>query len=126
MRRIGFSPRALAVALLLTGCGNALLDGTPLGMPNRSSSPDLSRVTAEFRTSGGNAFIRLTAQPTEAALEVLARAGLRPAAGRTHILTYDGLRIATVWGEVAAKAVSQIARLRFVTAIEPSADRISF
>ena len=118
--------RAVLLALMLTGCGNALVDGTPLGMPNRTNSPDLSRVTAEFRASGGNAFIGLTAQPTDAALEALARAGLRPASGRTHILTFDSLRIATVWGEVAANAVRELARLRFVTSIVPSADPISF
>ena|ERR1043166_3579164 len=126
MRYRSLGLRAVVLPLILAGCGNALVDGTPLGMPNRTNRIDLSRVTAEFRASGGNAFIGLTAQPTDAALEALARAGLRPAPGRTHILTFDSLRIAAVWGEVAVNAVSQLARLRFVTSIEPSADRISF
>ncbi len=115
----------VCLAISLLGCGNALLDGSAVGMPNRSDSPDLRRVTTEFHASGGNAFVKLTAQPTTAAIEALTRAGLGPAAGATRILTYDGLRIATVWGEVAPNAVRQIANLRFVTGIEPSADRIS-
>jgi hypothetical protein len=115
----------VALAISVAGCGNALVDGSAVGMPIRTDSPDLSRVTTEFRASGGNAFVKLTAQPTVAAIEALTRAGLGPAVGRTRILTYDSLHIATVWGEIAPNAVRTIANLRFVTAIGPSADRIS-
>lgn len=114
----------LALAASSTACSNALLDGSAVGLPNRIGEADLSRVTAEFRRHGGNAFVVLTGQPTSAVVEALQQAGLRPADGADRIFTFDSLRIMTAWGLIPPNGTDRIAKLKFVTAIEPSADAI--
>ncbi len=124
---IGLRPAAHLLPLVLAiACSNAGMDASPTDLPNRTIQPDLSRVTADFRRDGGNAFVVLTAQPTRSAVEALHAAGLRPAEGFDQILTFDSLQIRTAWGRVPPNGVEKIARLRFVVGIEPSADRIGY
>jgi hypothetical protein len=104
-----------------------------VGLPNRTGPADVSRVTQEFRQVGGNAFVTLTGFPTPRSIEALSIAGLRPPAGCerirptpcTAIETFDNLRLRVVWGFVPAGGVNPLVALKFVTAIEPSADVIN-
>lgn len=118
-------PLILVLATSVVACSNALVDGSMVGLPNRIGEADLSRVTAEFRRDGGNAFVVLTGQPTSLVVEALEQAGLRPAEGADRILTFDSLRIMTTWGLIPPNGTERIAKLKFVKAIEPSADNIS-
>lgn len=94
--------------------------------PSRTARIALtSRLTPQIRKSGGNVFVRLTAEPTAKAIEVLALAGLTAAKvpdPPTGIVTFDSLKIATVWGWASAAALRRIAALKFVVMVEPSGD----
>lgn len=97
-----------------------------VGLPTRSQAPDLSRLTAAVRRDGGNFCVRLTGEPTSRALDVLSRAGMSAAHvpdPPSGIVTFDSLRIATVWGWAPAQSIPRIAALLFVTMMEPSGDR---
>lgn len=101
------------------------LNGIDVGLPARTRAPDLARLTERTRREGGNVFVRLTGEPTALALEVLSRAGLTAAHvpdPPPGIVTFDSLRIATVWGFASASAISRIAALRFVIMLESSSD----
>lgn len=96
-----------------------------VGLPPRSQAPDLSRLTAAARRDGSNLFVRLTGEPTALALQVLSRAGLSAAHvpdPPSGIVSFDSLRIATVWGWAPAQSIPRIAALLFVTMMEPSSD----
>ena len=124
--------RAGTLLLLLVSqntCTDSLLDGSRVGLPNRDQPVNLGRVTGDFRAHGGNAFINLTGFPNEAAVAVLASFGLEaPRSGIPHseIVVYENLRLHVAWGYVPPKGVDRIAKLKFVTGIEPSADHIAF
>jgi hypothetical protein len=81
-------------------------------------------VTEAFRASGGSAFIVLTDKPTIAAVAFLAQRGLLPAPNRDRIMTFDSLGLKSVWGTVPPNGVEIIARITFVTGIEPSTEPI--
>jgi hypothetical protein len=91
-----------------------------VGLPRRAGQVDLAAVTPMFRTSGGNAFVKLTGEPTRRALEVLGLSGLEPPTGHSAIVVFGALRIATVWGYLPSGGVERLAALTFVEKIEPS------
>ena len=99
------------------------LGAIDVAMPSRTTPPDTSRVTPTFSAQGGNVFVRLTAEPTSRALEVLGLAGMAPPATPSHptaIVVFDNLHIATTWGRIQPGGVRRLALLRFVSLIEPS------
>lgn len=129
--RVSGTSIGTVVTLIVLACSSRAVDpGDPLtridvGLPLRAQAPDVSRLTAAVRRDGGNVFVRLTGEPTPLALEVLSRAGLSAAHvpdPPNGIVTFDSLRIATVWGWASAQSIPRIAGLLFVTMIEPSGD----
>ena len=112
--------------LFILSCLLAIACSDPAGpelLPNRSQAVDTSRVTPSLRTAGGGVFVQLTAEPTPAALDRLRKAGLQPPVGHEALVTFPALQIRTVWGVIQAGGVRALARVAFVTRIEPSADR---
>jgi len=118
----------LALVLGISACGTEPipdLSQIDVGLPARSNPPDTSTVTEGYRLQGGNAFVGLTGEPTARAIEILGLAGVLPPkipSNPTTIVTFDSLRIATVAGWIGGGGVRQVARLRFVTFIQPAAD----
>ena len=110
----------LLPSLLALACSDPAGPELPL---SRTQAIDSSRVTAALRAEGGGVFVQLTAEPTSAALDRLRDAGLLPPFGRATLVTFPALRIRTVAGVVRAGGVRALARVPFVTRIEPSADR---
>lgn len=98
----------------------------PLGaidLPGRRSGVDTSRFVTRFRDRGeGGVFIRLTGEPTANAVEALMRSGLRAPAGRSRPVTFDSLKIRTVWGHLTRGQVRALAQLPWVERIESSED----
>jgi len=120
---------SIALVTLYLACGGGgvnpdLAIDQDVGLPSRSEPPDLSSVTQEFRDKGGNAFVRLTGFPTRRAKDVLKQSGLSKPVGYSDVVTFDSLRLASVWGFVERGKTDRLADLPFVTAISPSADRI--
>ena len=126
--------RRLAMLASLAGaaCSSQVI-GLDVGLPDRTVPADVSRVTQQFRQVGGNAFVKLTGIPTLQSIEALSRAGLKPPADCqrvwatpcTAIVTFDSLALHAVWGFVPGGGVEPLVALKFVTAIEPSADVIN-
>lgn len=117
---------ALALALL-AGCSDGLERVTAPGMEagpslaGRAAEVDTSRFTRRFRaTGGGGVFIKLTGEPTAAAVSRLAELGLRAPEGHARPVPFEGLQ--TVWGVLNAGQVQAIARLPWVVRIESSED----
>lgn len=113
--------RVVCGALLLSVACILPTSSNDVGLPDRQGAPDLSQVSEEFRSAGGSAFIGLTGFPTKPALHALAKAGLQPPPGSDEFQTFPGLGLHVVAGVVPPGGVERIARLKFVTAIEPSA-----
>jgi hypothetical protein len=122
---------AMLACLAVAACSSEVT-GPDVGLPNRTQAADVSRVTREFRQVGGNAFVRLTGFPTPQSIDALARAGLKPPADCervwgtpcTTIMKFDGLALHAVSGNIPPHGVDRLVALKFVTAIEPSADDI--
>ena len=92
-------------------------------LPARSGDVDTSRLIKKFRDRGaGNVFIVLTGEPSAAALAELGTAGVQAPLGRPGIVTFDSLKIATVWGYVTARDVRSVALIPYVVRIESSED----
>ena len=133
-RRVLFGFSVLASPVLGKACAttdpSGGLNDVDVGLPSRTQAADLGRITQVVRDSGGNVFVKLTAEPTPTALEVLGIAGLAPpktVPARNHLVTFDSLRIATVWGWLPPNGLSRLAALRFVIRVEPSGgDGIGF
>ena len=131
MSAMSRTPRSLLIALLILGCSQTPVDASgglndvDVGLPNRTHSADVSRVSSKIRSHGGNVFVKLTGEPTALAITVLGLAGLmaprvpNPPLG---IVRFDGLKIATVWGWASPGMAGRIAALKFVIRVESSAD----
>ena len=124
--------RGMLFGLACGACSSAV-SGPDVGLPDRTQAADLSRVTRQFRDVGGNAFVRLTGFPTPQSIQALSHAGLKPPAGCervwgtpcTEIMTFSNLALPAVSGNIPAHGVDRLVALRFVIAIEPSADVIN-
>ncbi len=92
-------------------------------LPARPGDVDTSRLIKKFRDRGaGNVFIVLTGEPSAAALAELGTAGVQAPPGRPGIVTFDSLKIATVWGYLTARDVRSVALIPYVVRIESSED----
>jgi hypothetical protein len=116
----------LVAGLAIAGCADSR-DLTsvagPVALANRQVDVDTSRLIEKFRRNeGGGVFIKLTGEPTSAALAALVSAGLRGRGGSLAPITFDSLKIATVAGYVSAGAVKALAALPWVERIESSQD----
>lgn len=116
---------ACVVALSLSaGCESGSSTFDTYGLPPRNRAVDTSRINDQFRASGGNVFVHLTGTPGSEAMMALEEAGLAAPSGPL----YDGPKLmlpyapTTVWGSAAPIAVRDLAKLAFVTSIEPTLD----
>ena len=92
-------------------------------LPARPGDVDTSRLIKKFRDrAAGNVFIVLTGEPSAAALAELGTAGVQAPLGRPGIVTFDSLKIATVWGYLTARDVRSVALIPYVVRIESSED----
>ena len=126
--------RFYGLGILVAGCtvggpSSGLAD-IDVGLPMRTQAPDLSRMNDSVILSGANVFVTLTGKPTPAALTILERAGLgapkgMPAQG--GIVTFDELRLSTVWAWMSPRHLKNVAALPWVVRVEPSGgDPIGF
>jgi len=96
-----------------------------VGLATRTQEVDTTRFTSGFRQRGeGGVFVKLTGEPTSSARMALSASGLMPPRGRDHLVSFDSLKIRTVWGRLTARQVQAIANLPFVLRVESSEDEV--
>lgn len=107
----------LLASAALAGCTDPAAPSPSYGMPTRDGPPDLSEVTADFRTWGGAAMILLTAQPSDSVLSDLQALGVH------HISDPGFNNFHWIYGGIPGEDVTAVVAGRpYVTGVTPLHD----